>query len=117
MKVFSFYIRLSYCINLYLTELTVAFTIKGVEGISKLINIKSLNISRSTLSYMGFKEICSMTNITSLNISDCKGITNQTIKFLKTITNLKSLMLGSKERFSSRWLSDKGLSIKKDFSV
>ena len=57
----------SICNNL--TELSVSMNVNGVRGISKLQNLRSLNISESKITNKGFEEICLLLNIEVLNIA------------------------------------------------
>lgn len=84
-------------------------TAKGMTGISKLINIKSLNISYSDITNNNvWSEILSMTTLTSLDISAVKRFTGDKISDLTKLVNLNELKMVycfNKSNFGFRYLS------------
>ena len=77
-----------------LKHLTIPLSDDNTGGISNLSIIQILNISFSTISKInGLIEISSMTNITSLDISQCIEINNEVLSPLSTMTNLKNLYM------------------------
>jgi len=79
-----------------LKDLTVLITDESSNGISNLFNVEVLDISCSPIkeTYNGMLiEISSMTNITSLNISNCHEIYHGVLSPLCYLTRLKYLYM------------------------
>ena len=78
-----------------LKNLNVVISNESSEGISNLFNVEVLDISYSPIRETNgmLIEICSMTKITSLNISNCHEIYNEVLSPLSNLTRLKYLYM------------------------
>ena len=90
-----------------LRELTVQVnnSTETLKGINNLINLTTLDLSMSSITYNGLLYLSSLININLLNLSNCLELTNNGLKSLSTLININTLNISNNNNFTNIGLS------------
>lgn len=81
----------------------------GATEISRLKHLMQLNLTGSRVTDTGVRSLTSLKNLTTLAVKDCRGVTKESVTYLKTnLPRLAEVTFADRERKTVRVLNSQG---------